>query len=614
MTRRFLLLMLAWTALLGAARAAGLVHDLQLSLHPRTGELVAHDRVQLPPGHDGRLQLRLGEPLRVDGVTADGRAARFARDGERLRIDVPPGATRLEVRYAGRLAGDRPPHVAEEGGWIPGDFAWYPRAGDDDVLEVTVQTPPGHRAVLTGTLLDERVEADGVRSRFRAYAGEPPSLFVGPYRVDERLHGRLRLRTYFHADAGALAGAYLDDVARHVDRFASTIGSYPYDGFAVVSAPHPVGLGFPGLTYVSRRILPLPFMRARSLPHEVLHVWWGNSVRVAESSGNWAEGLTTFMSDHDLSEPAERQRMRREWLRDYAALPPQDDHPLAAFRGKLHARDQVVGYGKGAFVFHMLRERLGTRVFDDGLARFYAARRGQPGGWSDLRAAFEAASGESLERFFAQWVDRAGAPELSLQDVAFGEAGVRFALAQRGAPYALRVPVVVETSEGRETHVLSLDAASRPFDVATRARPVALHVDPDVDLFRRLAPAETTPILRELILAPQAQAVVLGPGDELASAARAVARRLLDADLRPVAAEAWVRGRPALVVGLGTPQAVATALRVPVPPVPAAAGTAFVWAARVAGAPVVVVAARDVPAVEALAAPLPHHGREGWLL
>ena len=46
--------------------------------------------------------------------------------------------------------------------------------------------------------------------------------------------------------------------------------------------PLPVGLGFPGLTYVSDKILHLPFMQGRSLAHEIAHNWWGNAVENIE--------------------------------------------------------------------------------------------------------------------------------------------------------------------------------------------------------------------------------------------------------------------------------------------------------------------------------------------
>ncbi|WP_119153232.1 M1 family metallopeptidase [Caldimonas tepidiphila] len=608
-----LILVLAALLLAAAAHAAPATHELLLTIDPQRGDLHGRDRIVLPPGQRGRVQLELGEGLQVERLTANGAPLRFMREGERLSVELPAGATRLELHYGGRLDGSEPPRLKPEGSWLPGEFAWYPRFGEADRLEVTVLAPRGQLPVLTGELVHERIGEDGVRATFRAYPDEPPSLFAGPYVVEERIHRGLRLRAYFHEEERRLAPAYLDDVAVHVDRFASIIGPYPYRGFAVVSAPHPVGLGYPGLTYVSRKILPLPFMRARSLPHEILHAWWGNAVRVAGGSGNWAEGLTTYMSDYRLSGPAERERMRREWLRDHAALPAADDQALSRFVGKLHARDQVVGYGKGAFVFHMLEQRLGERAFESGLRRFYASRRGQAAGWDDLRRAFEEAVGERLEGFFGQWVDRAGAAELALGEVAFEEDGVRLTLVQKGAPYRLRVPVAIDTAQGRETRVLELAEAARSVQLRTSARPVGLQVDPEHHLFRRLVAGETVPVLRDLTLLPQAQTVLVELPQEAGEPARRLARQLLQSAAAPVPVDAWQRESPALAIGIGTPQAVAAALGLPAPQWPPGTASAVVWAAPGAHAPTVVVAAQDPGALESLIRPLPHYAGESWL-
>ena len=99
-------------------------------------------------------------------------------------------------------------------------------------------------------------------------------------------------------------------------------------------------------------------MRGRSLAHEVLHNWWGNGVYIDYESGNWAEGLTTYMADYALAEergPGEALDMRLGWLRDFAALPEDRDIAVTAFRSKRHDASQVVGYGKVAFIFHMLK-------------------------------------------------------------------------------------------------------------------------------------------------------------------------------------------------------------------------------------------------------------------
>ncbi|WP_066332986.1 M1 family metallopeptidase, partial [Azohydromonas lata] len=557
-------------------------HHITLRLEPAEGRLEGVDHMALPPGRRGPLALQLMQGLQVQSVSAAGRALPFTREGDALRLATPAGASSLEVRWSGRLAGQAPPRVAAEGTWLPGEAAWYPRLGEADRVRVDVLTPPGQQAALTGALREEDSTPAGTRTVFEAYAGEPPTLLAGPWQCEGRPHRGLRLRACFHAEVAPLSQAYLDDAARHLDRYAAQLGPYAYAGFDMLSGPDPVGLGYPGLTYVSRAILPLPFMRARSLPHEVLHGWWGNGVRVRAGSGNWAEALTTYQSDYALSGAEAQERMRREWLQDFAALAPAADTPLSAFVTKTHARDQVVGYGKGAFVFHMLERQLGQAAFDAGLKRFYAAHRLGDAGWRELQSAFESAGGQRLDGFFPQWLQRAGAPALALQGVDWREDGVtlRLAQTQQGAPYALRVPVEITTGDGaRETHVLALEGARTRADIATRARPVALQVDAHADVFRRLAAGERAATLRDVLLLESARTVLVNAEGDAGAAALALAGQLVAQAGEPVAAGAWERTQPALAVGVGTPAAVAAALGLEPPALPAGEpATVVAWA------------------------------------
>ena len=134
-------------------------------------------------------------------------------------------------------------------------------------------------------------------------------------------------------------------------------------------------------------MLRLPFIRATSLGHEVLHNWWGNGVYPEWSQGNWSEGLTTFMADYafreDQSADAARE-MRLDWLRDLAAVAPSDETSLADFKSRHHGISSVIGYGKAAMVFLMLRDEIGQAAFDQGLRLFWQRHRFRPASWTDL--------------------------------------------------------------------------------------------------------------------------------------------------------------------------------------------------------------------------------------
>lgn len=434
----------------------------------------------------------------------------------------------------------------------------------------------------------------------------------------EPRRGALRLRAYLHPEQAPLAEPYLELTARAVDRYAARIGDYPFDGFSIVSGALPVGLGFPGLTYIGRQVLPLPFIRDQSLTHEILHNWWGNGVRVGEG-GNWSEGLTTYMADYAAAEdrgPDAARAMRLDWLRDYTALPAGRDRPLTEFRGKTHDASQVVGYGKAAMVFHMIRNDIGEAAFTEGLRRFWADRRFRDAGWTDLRRAFEQASGRDLSAVFAAWLDRPGAPSLQLAAAKAEGTALHLTLRQEGTPYPLGVPVTVTSSAGEERHVVRLDGREANVTLTVQAPPTAVAVDPAFDLFRRLAPGEAPPILRDVTL-DQGSALVIAADGEAGEAARALAARLLEGRTATVAAEKADPGKPLLLVG--TEDAVGRALqmlKLPAPPdAVAGRGSARVWTVRQAsGRAAVVVAGRDAAALQALLRPLPHYGRQSWLV
>jgi hypothetical protein len=212
----------------------------------------------------------------------------------------------------------------------------------------------------------------------------------------------------------ALAEPYFEDSRRYIERYSQVIGAYRFAGFSVVASPLPTGFGMPTLTYIGAQVLKLPFIRATSLGHEVLHNWWGNGVYPDHASGNWSEGLTTLMADYlyraQESEAAARE-MRLGWLRDFASVPSVSHRPLSTFRSRAHGADAAVGYGKAAMVFVMLRDLIGEDAFARGIRSFWNRHRFTVASWDDLRRAFEESSGRPLRTFFTQWLERSGAPQ-----------------------------------------------------------------------------------------------------------------------------------------------------------------------------------------------------------
>ena len=555
--------------------------------------------------------------VRIDGGELHGRAVlRSARGTER------------EVRWR------RPVPADARGFHLPAGSGWYPElpGGNEDEglasYRVRLDLPAGQVGVVPGTLLEEKVEAGRYRARFEFPHPSPGiDLMVGPYQVTTRELStaggkRLRLRTYFHAEVASLAGDYLDAAGGYLDLYEGWIGEYPFGEFSVVSSPTPTGYGMATLTYLGVEVLKLPFIRATSLGHEVLHNWWGNGVYVDYASGNWAEALTTFMADYAYKEregAAAAREMRLAWLRDLAALPASADFPLREFVARTHSASQVVGYRKGAMLFLMLRDTLGTETFDAALRDFWREQRFRVAGWAELQRAFEQASGRDLGRFFAQWLRRSGLPRprIAGAQAVPGEHGwrVRLTLAQDEPAYALAVPVVVRTEDGEESHVVALEGGRKTYELKTQARPIELALDPQARVLRRLGPGEAPPILRRVALDPATRSVF--PSGALGGAARALAARLAEHGVRETGAAQPPGEEPLLVIGLHADVEawLARHALAPRPASLAGKGSAQAWTvARAAGAPIAVVSGDDAAALEALGRPLPHYGAQSYVV
>jgi hypothetical protein len=430
------------------------------------------------------------------------------------------------------------------------------------------------------------------------------------------------LRTYFHVDLESLAPIYLQAAAEHLARYDSEIGPHAFGAFSIVSSPVPVGFGMPGIAYLGKDVLRLPFIPATSLRHEVLHDWWGNGVVPDYAQGNWAEGLTTLLADyaHRAEQgPEQAKAMRLGWLRDFAAVPAEHDRGLSSFVARRHGADQAVGYNKTAFVLLMLRDRIGEPAFRAGLQAFWREHRLRSAGWQELQRAFERSSGAALGAFFSQWLQRPGAPSIEVtQARRFAQAGdhaVSVVLAQAGTPFRVRVPLRVHHERGHVDAVVDLNGSQARAQLPLPARALFVELDPDVRVFRRLHPEEIAPTLRQVLLDPETRVAIAASDENARAAALRVAHAALENEARLLDPEHVQTHAPLLIVGLHAEVGAFLARsQLPQPAVPGAgqeAAIAYAWRTP-DGRRFAVVAAANAGQLAALSRPLPHLGGQSY--
>ena len=496
-------------------------HDLEVWLTPETGGIRVEDHITLPDALTSvefNLHANLNPATTTPGATLSlTKKLESALPVERYHLQLSQPGREITIQYAGRIhhplttlsqgySGGRetsPGLISTQGVFLSIGSYWFPVI-ENSLLSFTlkIHLPDGWSAISQGEPL---ADDDGWQE---SIPQDDIYLIAAPYHLYTQATPVAEALVYLRSDDPQLAETYLAATSRYLSLYQDLLGEYPYSKFALVENFWESGYGMPSFTLLGPRVMRLPFIIHSSYPHEILHNWWGNGVYIDYASGNWSEGLTTYLADHLLKEQQGKgAAYRRNSLQSYADyVAKSDDFPLSDFRGHHGEISQAIGYAKSMMFFHMLRMQLGDRIFIQGLRHFYTNNRFRHAGFKELRQSFEAVSKQQLDSVFEQWVQRSGAPALNLSNASVSktEAGYRLTAelqqTQSEAPYQLQVPVFIHV-EGEEAplqRTLFMQKRSLEIDLLLQQRPLRLSIDPRFDLFRRLDPGETPATLGQL--------------------------------------------------------------------------------------------------------------------
>ncbi|WP_457573961.1 ChaN family lipoprotein [Desulfolithobacter sp.] len=516
------ILLLIFSFLVGASPArAGdqnldpLNHTLSLSFDLKNHQVLGTSRIDLPPNRS--LTLYCG-PLEITGTLLKQKETTPStlKPGPENTLLIPsaPRPRTLYISWslvAPEGSGDN--LITERGITLAG--FWHPMAKEDMLYTLQATLPTSFTAVFEA----EKISSSQTR-RGRVVRGSFPHplrglhFVAGPYTVQKRKVSSTTLYSYFFKEDAALATGYLNSAAAYIERYEQLIGPFPFKRFSIVENRLPTGYGMPSFTLLGQAVVRLPFIKDTSLGHEIVHSWFGNSVGVKDvsdgekgrpSTGNWCEGLTTYLADQlyaaDRGEDAEYRK--NQLLRYMAYVHPDNTMTLAQFRGASDSRPiakkiRAIGYDKASMVFHMLRKKIGDDMFYSGLQEFYRSFAFKRASWQDLQQTFSKVSGQDLEPFFTQWLTRPDIPKLQISQVRVrqenGGSQIRFHIVQQTSEaYQLLLPLTVTTLSDQKTEILVLEKKDQEFVINTSDLPVSMVMDPQYDTMRMLTLDETPP-------------------------------------------------------------------------------------------------------------------------
>jgi aminopeptidase N len=541
-------------------------HDLKVTLNPDKHFIRVKDTLHLPTNivkkkihfllHGELTIVSQSKDIKIEKEQGELKTEFFGINTARFEIKkkIPinhysfqfPGeaGTTLTIEYEGTIHhpiekigaeyargfSETPGIISDKGIYLAGATFWIPWFNDDLVtfkLETTVPEPwdvlsQGNRVLhekkkgLQVTIWDSPEPMDEVY------------LVAAAFKEYGLKVGKVDVMAFLREKDDTLANKYLETTGQYLEMYENLIGPYPFSKFALVENFWETGYGMPSFTLLGPQVIRFPFILHSSYPHELLHNWWGNSVYVDYESGNWCEGLTTYLADHLIKEQrGQGSEYRETTLQDYThyAAGKKEEFPLTQFKARYDALSSSIGYGKSLMLFHMLRRQIGDQLFKKFLQHFYKENKYKRATFDDVRKSVEAVTGSDFKDFFQQWVTRSGAPEIRLSNAAVEKKEksylLRFSLEQiqEDAPYALTIPAAI-TLEGKEQAIIKyLEMAKKiqDFEFSFDQPPLRIDVDPEFDVSRKLHTNEIPPTLSNafganqiLILLPSG-----APGDFL---------------------------------------------------------------------------------------------------
>lgn len=482
--------------------------ELQLGL----GQLRVTDEIDIDQP-SGVFEFILNSGFALSSPSARIETVSTSADGLRTayRVTLETPGKRLKLQYHGRpVFSEQRSHggmpqgiVADEGVYLDGASAWYPLFDATiDALSLTVDLPTGWQSLSMG-----RRTEDGATVTWTSRTPlDDIYLIAGRFTRYERDHGDIALSVWLLNDDAELAGRYLDAMGGYIDHYSELIGPYPFEKFAVVENRWQTGFGMPSFTLLGSQVIRLPFIPYTSLPHEILHNWWGNGVWIDYAKGNWSEGLTAYLADHWMQErQGKGDQYRLKALQRYSNYAADNhDMPLTRFVSRHNEASQSVGYSKSLMVFHMLRRSLGDEAFIAGLQRLWAQHKFTRVGFVEAVDAIIGDDQATRERF-APWLDRPGAPRIELGDVDVEplQDGYRLTVEIRqhgNSAFSFDLPIAVTLQgepQARWFHHRMHGGDAR-VEIAVPSKPLRIDIDPQYDLLRYLDATEQPPALNRL--------------------------------------------------------------------------------------------------------------------
>ncbi|MDD3323673.1 MAG: ChaN family lipoprotein [Sulfurospirillaceae bacterium] len=437
-----------------------------------------------PKEHTLKIKAQIYDPSRSVLVDVSSLAS---PQRELLEQKMFDGSNKLEFSYTIKDE----THIRED--FISLTYPWLPMTPSLCKYTLRVKTPKDFVVIAEAESIQEHINAQAKTTELKLEKPiDRPSLIASnKFETKQLKRDELTLKTYFFKEHTHLADAYLEKTKSFIEGYEKILGKFPFSSFSIVENLFQTGYSMPTFTLIGDKIIDKSYLIERSLGHEILHQWFGNSLFVDEKGGNWTEGLTTFLSDYHFENAKnEGLRYRKEAISKYLLNTRKDsERSLDNFYYGADKASKTLGYDKGMFFWYMLSREMGEERFLAYLSKFYAINRFSKVSYEDFRDFFQLQTNSSLVLFFDEWVYKKGVLSFDITQPSVQWTGdsyeISFDVIQDiNASRIFTLPLHVKSEKDENIFDVLINKQTKSIKLNTSQRPISLDIDPKTKLFR----------------------------------------------------------------------------------------------------------------------------------
>ncbi len=455
-----------------------------------------------------------GTGMVVSGVSDGSQALSYRHENNELNValataPVPGNQSTIIINYSGIPAsglkiapnkhGDRTffsdnwPNRARH--WLPTVDHPYDKA----TSEMIVTAPSRYQVVSNGLEIETTDLGNGMRTTHWKQSIPIATwlyvLGVAEFAVQEvgTFEGKSIQTWVYRQDREA--GFYDFAVpTEHVMQFYTDyVGPYAYEKLANIQS-NSVGGGMEAASaifYGDNSVTGERDVRWRNvIIHEVAHQWFGNAVTEYDWNDVWlSEGFATYFTllfrEHAYGRDDFVEGLKQSRDRVYSFYQNNPDYRIV--HENLDDMSQVTTgntYQKGAWILHMLRNKVGDEAWWAGIRNYYRTYFNGNATTNDFRRSMEDAAGMDLAPFFQQWLYQGGHVVLdgSWRYDAVSKQVVIDISRTETDNYAFEFDVEfgfwAEGADVPEIHSTPMDSQSKIVSFSVETKPARITIDP----------------------------------------------------------------------------------------------------------------------------------------